>query len=45
MPFGLDLMSVIVGIILGMFVIPMLTSVVFGALGGGRQAAAPAGGM
>lgn len=42
MPFGLDMMSVIVGIILGMFVIPMLTSVIFGMLGGGQKAA-PAG--
>lgn len=42
MPFGLDLWSVIVGILLGMFVIPMLTSVLFGLIGGGKTAA-PAG--
>lgn len=43
MPFGLDLWSVIVGILLGMFVIPMLTSVLFGLIGGGQSA--PAGGI
>lgn len=35
MPFGLDLMSIIVGILLGMFVIPMLLTMVTGLLGGG----------
>lgn len=43
MPFGLDLWSVLVGIALGMFVIPMLTSMLFGLIGGGQ--AAPAGGV
>jgi len=38
MPFGLDLWSVIVGIILGMFVIPIVTSMLSSLLSGGGAA-------
>lgn len=43
MPFGLDLTSVIVGILLGWFALPYLWAMIMGLLAGGRKAPSTSG--